>query len=101
MEETTVLTLRVVRSHCLGAGRNVAEGDILRAPGDLTPAEATRKLAIGYVEVVENGGEATAVTPAPSVAPGTVENGDPEVENQDPKPAAKPKPKRNKPRPKR
>ena len=84
-------TVRVVAGHCFGGGRGDAvPGTVLHVPGDLTPAEVERKLALGYVVEVEDEAAPAKKLPAPEVS-GDVQHGDPEAEHGDPAPATKPK----------
>ena len=93
------VTLEVVKSHCLGGGRNVEIGDVLTVPGDLKMEEAEAKVRLGYAVVVEDDQIPTTPTqeddPNPEGetekgSPGAIETGDPTVETRDP---ASPNPK--------
>jgi hypothetical protein len=117
--ETEARTLKVIKGHCLGGGRDAAPGDVLRVPGDLSDAEARRKVSLGYAielprerpipehvetpEVPEDPDqeeetESEVETPdtpvTPETVPGVIENRDPEPEDRDPKPGGKAKPKK-------
>ena len=118
--QTEARTLKVIKGHCLGGGRDAAPGDTLRVPEDLSDSEARTKISLGYAielpperpiakhvetpEVSEDPDQEDATasevetpdTPTtPETAPGDVVDRDPDVEERDPKPA----PKQKKPRP--
>lgn len=91
--------LEVVKSHCLGGGRDVEIGDVLMSPGDLTPVEAETKVRMGYAVVVVDDqipttaspeddtdpeGETEEGPPEDDTDPEEVETGDPVVESRDP-----------------
>jgi hypothetical protein len=87
------LTIKITRSHCLGRGRDVEEGAILRAPGDLTIGEARIKIATGYaVAVPEAAASEIQEVREPETAPGAVATREPTIEKRDPEimPAEKP-----------
>ncbi len=55
MEDLAQLKIRILIAHCLGpATGNVYVGDMMTAPAELTIAEARRKVAMGYAEVLES-----------------------------------------------
>jgi hypothetical protein len=55
MEDLAKLTIRVLIGHCLGPAKgDVYEDQELTAPGDLSIAEARRKVVMGYAEVVSS-----------------------------------------------
>jgi len=94
MDGTKRLAIKITRSHCLGHGRDVEEGTILRAPGDLTIAEAKLKIGTGYaIEVPEDAASEIREVREPVSAPdAALEVRDPGVETRDPEitPARKP-----------
>jgi len=87
------LAIKITRSHCLGHGRDVEEGVIFRAPGDLTIAEAKVKIATGYaVEVPGDAAPEIREVREPVSAPdAALEVRDPGIETRDPevKPATR------------
>jgi len=94
---------KVIRGHCLGGSRgDVAPGDVLTVPGDLTPAEAKSKVAVGHIveispaEAESARGSADAPREPEVTAPGEIEVRDPEAEDRDPKPKPVRKPRKRK-----
>lgn len=78
------LRIQILVGHCLGGeGRDVYPGDVLSAPGDISPEAAELKVRRGWARVIPNAIETR--DPAP-------ETRDPEVKEPASQPAHKGRP---------
>ena len=87
------VTIEIIKAHCLGGGKNVEIGEVMVAPGDLTPIEAETKVRMGYAVVVADDQIPATASQEDTTAPEgetetgsseEVKTGDPGVEERDP-----------------